>query len=83
MATERDNLYFETIIFQVWRFCSVQFRGKTEKKVENRLFKVYQRHFVESEIFNTIFSLPSGNVQAEGISEANPFVHGKRISSVS
>jgi hypothetical protein len=54
------------------------FEAKADKKqVENRLFKVYQHHFMESEIFNTTLSLPSGNVQAEGISEANPFVlHG-------
>jgi len=62
MPSERDNLYFlESIVF----------------KVENRLFKVYRHHFMESDIFNTTFSLPSGNVQAEGTSEENPFVlHG-------
>jgi hypothetical protein len=76
---DRDNLYFlETIIFKVWRFFQQYVKAKADKKqVENRLFKVYQHHFMESEIFNTTCSLPSGNVQAEGTSEANPFVlHG-------
>jgi len=61
-AGERNKLYYlDTVTFLA----------------ENQLFKVYQCHFMESEVFRTAFSLPPGPWGAEGTSDANPFVlHG-------
>jgi hypothetical protein len=79
MSTVRDNLYYmEIIIFQV---CHLAFKPiystADTKEVESRLFRVYRQHFMASKIFRDTFSLPSGDLQAEGSSDTNPFVlHG-------
>lgn len=42
--------------------------------MESSLFKVDRRYFEQSEIFKTIFSLPTGDEGAEGSSDYDPFI---------
>jgi hypothetical protein len=41
-------------------------------EVEDRLFKVIRHPFLQSEIFKTMFDLPSGENDTEGCSDESP-----------
>lgn len=43
-------------------------------QVENDLFKIPRNYFVKnSQTFRTVFTLPPGDVDAEGVSDDHPF----------
>jgi hypothetical protein len=75
----KDLYYFDLVVFQV-RACYIvckRIPSLTKGwKVEDALFKVPKNHFTTSSVFATIFTLPSGENDAEG-TEDKPFIlHG-------
>ena len=77
-SIERHNVYYlETIVFRVRNFLLARIRDKKSiiMQVENTLFRVPRREFeLESPVFASMFSLPTGNHSPEGQDDNSPIV---------